>query len=131
MSDPADADATPRAPSPVDRLLDAGVFVPLGFLLKRDEVVQDLAAAGRKQIAFSRSLGRAALRGLTKARQAPAQAPKTADAAVVGYESMTARELITTIPTLTAEQLTRLRTQETEGKNRVTVVRAIDAALRA
>lgn len=129
MSDDADASSEPQAASPIDRLLDLGVFAPLGFVLKRDEVVQDLAAAGRKQIAFSRSLGRAALRGLAKGAKKAPEPAEPAEAPVPGYESMTAREVTSAVPTLTASQLRWLRDQEAAGKNRVTVLRAVDSAL--
>ena len=52
--------------SVIDRMLDAGVFAPLGLLITRDQVRDDVVAAGRKQVAFARSLGRAALQGFTR-----------------------------------------------------------------
>jgi len=66
--------------STVDRLLDCGVFAPLGFLLDKEKAVSQLAVRGREQVAFSRSLGRAALKGMARSRQATAQS-KPAQAA--------------------------------------------------
>jgi len=119
--------------SPLRRLLDAGLYAPLGFLLSSDEVVADLAAAGRKQVAFSRSLGRAALRGLTK----PAAPATTASVGhsltkvnpqpVAGYAEMTAREVVALIATCSDSQRTWIRNAESAGKQRVTVMRAIEA----
>jgi len=60
----------------LERLLEAGVYAPVGFLVTRSKTVPDLAKAGRKQIAFAQSLGRAALRTLARgARRDPGAAP--------------------------------------------------------
>lgn len=65
--------------SPLDKALDLGVFAPLGFALEFRRVVPELAEAGRRQVAFSRSLGQAALR--TMARSAAAKKAATAPTA--------------------------------------------------
>jgi len=131
-------DAEPASTSPIDRLLNVGLFAPLGFLLGPDKVVSDLAAAGRKQVEFSRSLGRAALKGLTRgakpsSKPSPASPTATKSPTLVtvpGHSTKTARELVNEIPSLSAAQLRWLRKQETAGKNRVTVLRAIDTVLK-
>lgn len=156
--------------SGVERLLDVALYAPLGFALSADDTVAQLAAKGRKQIAFSRTLGKAALRGLArngapsaaspaggatkkappaskkakapmaKKSKAPASpkpsktgaASKKAETAkkatsIAGYDDMTAREIITLVPTLSSAQASWVRTQEASGKARVTVLRALDA----
>jgi len=60
-----------RPTSNVERLLEAGLFAPLGFVLKRREVVPELAKAGRQQISFCQSLGKAALSTLIKQSGGP------------------------------------------------------------
>lgn len=121
--------------SQVDRLLDAGLFAPLGFLLTRDETIADLAAAGRKQVAFSRSLGRAALKGITKGTQASSASAKPASkpepsaesVAVDGYRTMTARQVVALAASCSDAQASWIRSEESQGKNRVTIMRALDA----
>lgn len=141
---------------PFDKALDLGVFAPLGFALEFRRVVPELAEAGRKQVAFSRSLGKAALntiaraaadRGAARAGSAPASngaaapttpreaasAPKTAPAAptasgaVAGYDEMTAKEIIALARDASAKQRSWMRAQEEAGKARVTVLRALGA----
>ena len=126
--------------SPIDRVLDATLFAPLGFLLTRDETFETLAAAGRKQIAFSRSLGRAALKGIARGAQGPEGGPTPAPkakasgpdrtkpgATVDGFAEMTAKEVIAFIATCSDAEAMFIREAELAGKNRVTVVRALDA----
>lgn len=143
--------STPAADkSPLERLLDAGVYAPLGYVLRRDEVKEDLAAAGRKQIAFARSLGRAALktvgRGIRpdsekpepaanpKPKKSP-EAPKPAvategpDVAIADYGSLTAKELISRLADASAAQAAWVIERENKGKKRVTVIRAANARL--
>lgn len=134
--------------TPIDRLLDVGVFAPLGLVLQRHELLEQLAEAGRKQVAFSRSLGRAALKTLAKgatAKQASstrAKAPGDAGAApgtagakqvpvadlIPEYETLTARQVIARIGTSNKAERNWIRTRETAGKNRVTVLRALDSS---
>lgn len=45
----------------LDRMLDALVFAPLGFLLESDKPSAELAAQGRRQLEAARLLGRMAL----------------------------------------------------------------------
>jgi len=116
--------------SPFERLLDVSLFAPLGFLLGRDQVMRDLAKAGRKQVAFSRSLGRAALQTIAKATAAPetqTRARTTTSTAVPGYEDLTAKQVIALIASCNDAQASWVRDAETEGKHRVTVIRALDA----
>ena len=137
--------------STIDRILDAGVFVPIGFLVTRDATSGELAKVGRKQVAFARSLGRAALKGMSRgirpsqatsaATPAPATpvpttpAPATPAPAtpvvVEGYSDMLARDIIAMVRTSTPEQAQWIKVQETAGKKRVTVLRAADERLDA
>ena len=129
----------PDQKSQVERLLDVAVYAPLGFLLTRDQAIADMATAGRKQIAFSRSLGRAALKGLSRGVQpspasaspTPAKAPSepeaVANSKVDGYSAMTAKQVIARVATCTPAEASWIRAEETAGKNRVTVLRALDA----
>lgn len=120
--------------SAIDRALDAGVYAPIGFLIRRTEVCDDAVAAGRKQVAFARSLGRAALKGFARgttpaaSAKAPAKAP-VVSAAVPDYDAMSAREVLAFVKTAPVEQLRWIQTRESAGKNRVTVQRAIDSRL--
>lgn len=61
----------------LERLLEAGVYAPVGFLVTRSKTVPDLAKAGRKQIAFAQSLGRAALKTLARSAKRDAGATPT------------------------------------------------------
>ena len=132
--------------STIDRILDAGVFAPIGFLVTGDARCGNLAQVGRKQVAFARSLGRAALKGVsqgmrpgeTTSAAAPTPAPTTAvrsmpqappEAAVEGYNGMTARDIIALVRASAPEQAQWIKSQETAGKQRVTVLRAVDKRL--
>lgn len=50
----------------LERLLEVGVYAPVGFLVTQSKTVPELAKAGRKQIAFARSLGQAAIKTLVR-----------------------------------------------------------------
>jgi len=116
--------------SVIDRMLDAGVFAPLGLLITRDQVREDVVAAGRKQVAFARSLGRAALQGFTRGTSA---APATPTAPVVvevpGYDTMTARDVVMLLKAATTAQAQWIKSHESAGKRRVTILRAADNVL--
>ena len=114
--------------SVIERMLDAGLYAPLGFLLTRDETIDGLAAAGREQIAFSRSLGRAALKGLARGTK-PAAAGPPADELVEGYDDLTARDIVAVLAECSAAQARWIRDRESAGKARVTVLRAADRSL--
>jgi len=125
--------------STFDRILDAGVFAPIGFLVTRGATSGDLAKVGRKQVAFARSLGRAALKGVSRgirpsqatsaAKPAPAKPAPAKPAAVEGYSDMLARDIIALVRTGTPEQAQWIKAQENAGKQRVTVLRAVDRLL--
>lgn len=53
------------------------------------------------------------------------------EAVVEGYEEMPARDVIAMLPSLSKETLMKLRAYEAANKNRVTVLREIDALLEA
>jgi hypothetical protein len=50
------------ARGPVDHLADLVVFAPLGFALEARRLVPELAARGRRQLLFTRTVGRYAVR---------------------------------------------------------------------
>lgn len=136
--------------SPIERALDVGVYAPLGFALEFRRLVPELAEAGRQQVAFSRSLGKAALSTLGKAAAArTAEAPASAAApqaggvakpaavkpakkpakkptgVVEGYDGLTAREIIALSAAATAPQRAWMLDKEQSGKKRKTVLRAL------
>lgn len=110
--------------SVIDRILDAGLYAPLGFLISRDQVCDEVVVAGRKQVAFARSLGRAALAGFAREPKAEVQS-----AEIEGYDAMTAREVVTLLKTATTEQTRWIKSRETAGKARVSILRAADKVL--
>lgn len=116
--------------SPLERLLNLGVYAPVGFLLDPDKTVAELADAGRKQLAFTRSLGQAALKSVARGLAPNAEtaaAPSTSPEPVPSYDTMTAREIIELTKTCSDAQASWMRAQESSGKKRVTVLRALDA----
>lgn len=131
--------ASGSSSSPLERLVELGVYAPLGLLANKDQVVSDLIEQGRKQAAFSRSLGRAALKAISSASPqkrasaaasaVPTRSKKAAPAAQTGaiddYESLTAREIIAGVPSYTPEQRAWIAKTERAGKGRVTVLRAV------
>lgn len=160
--------------SPLDKALDVGVFAPLGFALEFRRLVPELAEAGRQQVAFSRSLGKAALSTLGKAAaaQARSSAPAAADTPkatepkptkatptkarpakpkptkptpakaakksgsshakgsgqVEGYDGLTAREIVALAAAATAPQRAWMLDREQAGKQRKTVLKALDGS---
>ena len=136
---PKATDSSDTERSPIERALDVGVYAPLGFALEFRRLVPELAEAGRQQVAFSRSLGKAALSTLGKAAAAranPAPAPTAAakpDApaaptgVVEGYDGLTAREIIALSAAATAPQRAWMLEREQGGKQRKTVLKALTA----
>lgn len=115
----------------LDRLLDAGLYAPVGFLVRRDAAVSDLAEVGRKQLAFSRSLGRAAIKSITKGltdRPDEAAAPlaTAAPTDVDGYDEMTAKQVIALLTTCSDTDVAWIAQREQQGKQRVTILRAVE-----
>lgn len=135
----------------VSRLLDAAVYAPIGLLTEPRQVVADLASQGRKQAAFSRSLGQAVLKRVAASTRPSASVPvaevpkpqaarpepteteqdapadsATADA-IAGYESMTAREIIALLADASEGQVAWILETERGAKQRVTVLRAATA----
>ncbi len=134
---PTDQDHTK---TPLDHLLDFGVFAPLGFALEFRRVLPELAQAGRRQIAFSQTLGRAALNGVTRGRPEPAtraepSAPpsrsSTPSRAVDGYRGLSARDIVALVRHADLGQVEWIMAYEAEHKARVTVMRAAEQRLRA
>ena len=149
MSDQSAESGAGDARNPLDRLLDVGVYAPLGFALEFRRLVPELAEAGRRQVAFSRSLGKAALRTMSASAKAqaarsttseasashdqsptPAEAATTVAEAVADYASMTARHIIDLVDDLSPAQVDWLREAERAGKARKTVLAAVERALR-
>jgi len=141
--------------SPAEELLDIVFFAPLGIVLDYLDRFPDLAARGRKQTKFAQSIGKMALGGMgrptpgSKTRPASAPTPPAAtdDASTAAVDpgksgtaegdeaepladvgTMTAKEAIAWIPTLSAARLGDVKAAEEAGKGRVTVLRAIQAA---
>ena len=131
--------------SVVDRILDAGFYAPLGFLISGDQVCDEVVVAGRKQVAFARSLGRAALAGFNRGPKAPdsqnadtqnadtqnadTQNADAPSAEVAGYDAMTARDIVVVLKTATLEETRWIKARETAGKGRVSILRAADKRL--
>lgn len=141
--------------SPAEELVDLVVFGPLGLALEYLERFPDFVQRGRKQANFAQSIGKMALGGFArrpaptrtstpaKASEVPkrqAPAPSTpvetqadeplagsTDEPLPGYAAMTAREVIAAVEGLSLQALTALEAAETAGKNRVTVLRAVQA----
>jgi hypothetical protein len=134
-------------PSTARRLLDVGVFAPLGFVLEYRSMVPKLSEAGRRQIAFTQSLGRAALRtiarrttsrvGSAPVREvtgpdsgtvpAPVDEVPREEAAVEGYDTMTARDIIVLIEASGTARVEWIASRESIAKKRVTVLRAVES----
>lgn len=132
--------------SPLERAIDFAVFAPLGFALEFRRLVPELAEAGRRQVAFSRSLGKAALSSVAKAAERrtntshaasapspPSPSPRAespaASAAVAGYDDMTAREIIDLARDAAEASVAWMRDQEMAGKRRKTVLSALERAI--
>lgn len=143
--------------NPLDWVLDLSVYAPLGFALEFRRLVPELAEAGRRQIEFSRSLGRAALRTMAQSGATSAAAPqRTSRAAtapdqdagttaagaesgdsaapvpeepVEGFDAMNARAAIAAARGATVAQLVWMRNREIATKNRTTVLQAIERAV--
>ena len=132
---PTRDDTAGESQSRIDRILDLGLYAPIGLFSSSGDVVHDLAEQGRKQIAFSRSLGRAALRAVATSRStAPATVTLTpepsvepSDPPIADYPSLTAREIIALIPSCTPEERAGIEAAERAGKARVTVLRALQS----
>lgn len=138
--------------TPLDRLLDLGVYAPLGLALEFQRLFPELAEAGRKQVNFSRSLGKAALGTVMasrnsgartasaknsspseKASEAQAKSPKTDKRAsskstvgIDGYGGLTAKDVIAIVRVSDEDTLAWIVRTESAAKSRVTVLRAVD-----
>lgn len=137
--------------SRLEHMLDAAVYAPIGFFLTHQETKADLAKVGRKQVAFTRSLGRAALQGLQRQMTTPddarAAAPPTVtsqsassdsatsdsatsdSAALANYAELTAREVIAALRTASSATAGWVLATEPLQKQRITVIKAAEAAL--
>lgn len=121
-------------PNPIDRLVEIGVFAPLGFALEFRRLLPELAEAGRKQIELSQSLGRAAIRAVSRGAQRPRSATATGDdrdargaAEIEGFDQMTAREIVALLRTADEATVAWVGRRERQSKQRVTVLRAVEA----
>lgn len=118
--------------SPLDRLLELGVFAPIGLVLELPRLLPDLVESGRKQIVFSQSLGRAAIRTIARGAQrdtkpSPSGREGASTGPVDGYDSMTAREVVALLRRADPPTVAWVSRREREGKQRVTVLRAVAA----
>ncbi len=143
MSDPA------RPRSVRSSLADALIFAPIGFWLDANRATSDLAAAGRKQVTFSRSLGKVALRTIESAVRSanPPDSdgePPDSDAAtdsdrdvdpgpgvsaaalyaVAGYGDLTARQVVELVRDAPIDTVRWVHAVERSAKKRVTILRA-------
>lgn len=122
---------------PLDDLVDAAVFAPLGLALEYRKLMPELAEKGRKQVAFARTLGRAALSTMASSaarKSAPSTAPSpaatpsaspepvAADAVIEGYDAMTAKAVIALASTASPSELAWMIEREQGGKQRKTVL---------
>ena len=126
--------------SPLERWFDVSVYAPLGFALEFRRLVPELAEAGRRQVEFSRSLGRAALRTMSRAasqtattgvrhRSGPASPTEPEpDAEVAGYDAMNAKQVIAVARHASPAELRWIRAREAAAKRRKTVLAAIEQA---
>lgn len=110
---------------PIERALDLGIFAPLGLALEFGKVVPELAKAGRRHIAFSQSLGRAAIKTVLNSLSAERHHSESKTGAVVGYDEMTARTVRTLLTDCDAQTLQWIEAHESKNKQRVTVLRAV------
>lgn len=134
-------------------LVELLVFAPVGAVLDMLDRYPDHVERGRKQVKFAQNLGKMAMGGFGGSRPAPApkppqrpaspaeatpaaDAPATApeaeaedSAAVDEWAAMGARDLIALVNdgAVPDTALDDLRAAEIAGRNRVTVLRAIDA----
>lgn len=131
-SDETASDDADKATSAIDLALDLVVFAPLGFLLDSQKFIPELAQAGRRQVAFSQSLGRAAIHGLTKGlgatRTAATPTPASVRGEVDGYDAMTARDVVALLADADDATCAWIEKYESTNKARVTVLRAARAA---
>lgn len=141
------ADRAGASRGPLDKALDLGIFAPLGLALEFHKVVPELAEAGRRQIAFSQSLGRAAIKAVLKSVDADANGAKrqpharpgsvakggsgAETRAVAGYEQLTAPAVIAMLDDCDDETIEWIKAHETTNKQRVTVLRAITSRTRS
>lgn len=124
--------ADANAAGPLDELVDLAIFAPLGLALEYRKLIPELADTGRKQLAFAQTLGRAALKTMASSAarktepSAPASAPAAPSGAISGYDSMTAKEIISMATTATADQLAWMLSREQAGKTRKTVLAKLE-----
>ncbi len=124
-----------------ERFVDLTVFAPIGFILDYKSVVPELAASARKQMKFSRSLGRAALASVR--RQASVEDPGHAGAdgsapagtvadrsasvsgpTIDGYDGLSARDIVALTAACDEASCRWIIAHERANKQRVTVLRA-------
>lgn len=119
-------------------LLDVFVYAPLGLALEARELIPKLAERGRGQADLTRLAGRMAVhRGRAEAQRLlrdmrdgttgadRRDGRQTADLPIEGYDELSAREVISKLADLPADQLDLLLEHEQRHRGRVTVINRI------
>lgn len=144
-----------RRENGLQRLLELGLYAPVGLISEFSRLLPELVESGRKRVEFNSSLGRATLRNIARAasdaptghagarkEQTKASSRQSAsdahmrqrdgspviplvDPQVAGYADMTAKEVIKVLSNCDEATLRWVSNSESTGKNRVTVMRAL------
>lgn len=124
---------TPRSlQEPVLELMRIALRGPTNAGQQATQRCVDLVADLERQLPMARSLGRMALRAAGTKNQRSASATGTPDkavptGAVEGYDGLTARDVIAIVRVAAPETVGWISAHETEGKGRVTILRAAQA----
>lgn len=123
--------------SVVDQALDYLVYVPLGLALEAKDMLPKLAERGRGQVALARVAGKfAAQRGQDEARRVvdgllkpsePSDASEIVNATSVdrpfdGYDDLNAREVISRLADMSADELEAVLDYEQDQRGRSTII---------
>lgn len=114
------------------RLAHKVMCAPLARYVDTTAATPSLTPEGKKQLAMARTLGRVTLRAAQAPRSPAATAAKPAkesahvNGSIAGYEELTAREIIALVKNADRATARWIRAAEEQGKQRVTVLRALD-----
>ena len=135
--------------SGADRLLDLAVYAPLGLALEFRRMYPDLADRGRRQVTFTKALGRTAvtrggaelrkrLRDEPESESAPSgaaveppparppeprePAPTSTHLAIADYDSLSAQHVVKRLDGLSPNDLDAVRTYEERHRGRRTIL---------
>ena len=115
----------------IDQALDAFVYAPLGLLLEARDLIPKMADRGRGQVALTRLAGKVAQnQRRSDNRQASenplAQTPNDdAQLPIVGYEDLSASELLPKLTSLDDTELGVILSYEQANRGRATVINKI------